>query len=165
MTLLSSIFAFILALFTAHLLNIRINPILLSEALPFLVITIGFDKPYILAHAVFTNPDISPDLRRHRLRDSPAPLRRARDVVVQSIERVGVRIVRDYAIEITVLALGAMSGVTGLTEFCQLAALILGFDCLLLFGLYLSILTVFVEVSTSVFFIVSLYHSSFRALS
>ncbi|EGG00197.1 uncharacterized protein MELLADRAFT_39863 [Melampsora larici-populina 98AG31] len=141
-TLLSSIFAFILALITAHAFHIRINPILLSEALPFLVITIGFDKPYILAHALFTNPNLSPPhLRRHL----PKPALRARDVVVESIERVGVRIFRDYVIEMTVLGLGAMSGVNGLTEFCQLAALILGFDCLLLFGFYVSILTVFVE--------------------
>ncbi|KAH9822387.1 hydroxymethylglutaryl-coenzyme A reductase-domain-containing protein [Melampsora americana] len=141
-TLLSSIFAFILGLITAHVFHIRINPILLSEALPFLVITIGFDKPYILAHAIFTNPNLSPPhLRRH----SPKPALRARDLVVESIERVGVRILRDYVIEMTVLGLGAMSGVNGLTEFCQLAALILGFDCLLLFGFYVSILTVFVE--------------------
>ncbi|KAG0149631.1 hypothetical protein CROQUDRAFT_653469 [Cronartium quercuum f. sp. fusiforme G11] len=140
-TLLSAIFAFILALMTAHILNIRINPILLSEALPFLVITIGFEKPFILAHAVFTNPALSPHLRRN----SQQPILRARDIVVKSIENVGARILRDYVIEITVLGLGAMSGVNGLTEFCQLAAIILGFDCLLLFGFYVSLLTVFVE--------------------
>ncbi|KAI9606559.1 hypothetical protein H4Q26_006093 [Puccinia striiformis f. sp. tritici PST-130] len=126
LTVLSAIFAFILALITAHILGIRINPILLSEALPFLVITVGFDKPYILA------PN--------------EPVRPARDIVVGSISRVGVRIVRDYAIEITVLGLGAISGINGLTEFCQLAGLSLLYDCVLSFGFYISILTVFVEI-------------------
>ncbi|PLW04395.1 hypothetical protein PCASD_26004 [Puccinia coronata f. sp. avenae] len=97
LTVLSAIFAFILALITAHVLGIRINPILLSEALPFLVITVAFDKP-------------------------------------DSISTVGVLIVRDYAIEITVLGLGAISGINGLTEFCQLAGLSLLYDCLLSFG-------------------------------
>ncbi|PLW25050.1 hypothetical protein PCASD_22540, partial [Puccinia coronata f. sp. avenae] len=97
LTVLSAIFAFILALITAHVLGIRINPILLSEALPFLVITVAFDKP-------------------------------------DSISTVGVLIVRDYAIEITVLGLGAISGINGLTEFCQLAGLSLLYDCLLFNG-------------------------------
>lgn len=32
----------------------------MSEALPFLVITVGFDKPFKLAQAVFDNPEIAP---------------------------------------------------------------------------------------------------------
>jgi len=140
LTVLSAIFAFILALITAHILGIRINPILLSEALPFLVITVGFDKPYVLAHAILARPNWSPSLRRRE------PVPPARDIISESINRVGVRIVRDYAIEITVLALGAISGINGLTEFCQLAALSLLYDCLLSFGFYISVLTVFVEI-------------------
>jgi hydroxymethylglutaryl-CoA reductase (NADPH) len=149
LTVLSAIFAFILALITAHVLGIRINPILLSEALPFLVITVGFDKPYVLAHAILSRSNWPPSLRQRE------PVPPARDIVVESISRVGVRIVRDYAIEITVLGLGAISGINGLTEFCQLAGLSLLYDCLLSFGFYISILTVFVEVS--VFFFVFLH--------
>ncbi|OAV99543.1 hypothetical protein PTTG_06102 [Puccinia triticina 1-1 BBBD Race 1] len=141
LTVLSAIFAFILALITAHLLGIRINPILLSEALPFLVITVGFDKPYVLAHAILSRSNRNPALLRSHQQLPPA-----RDIVGDSIARVGVRIVRDYAIEITVLALGAISGINGLTEFCQLAGLSLLYDCLLSFGFYISILTVFVEI-------------------
>ena len=59
-TLISSTFAFLVALLSAYLLNIPIDPVSLSEALPFLVITVGFDKPFRLAQAVFTNPDIHP---------------------------------------------------------------------------------------------------------
>ncbi|PLW54053.1 hypothetical protein PCANC_09463 [Puccinia coronata f. sp. avenae] len=140
LTVLSAIFAFILALITAHVLGIRINPILLSEALPFLVITVGFDKPYVLAHAILIRSNWSPSLRRRE------PVPPARDIVSDSISTVGVRIVRDYAIEITVLGLGAISGINGLTEFCQLAGLSLLYDCLLSFGFYISVLTVFVEI-------------------
>ncbi|CAH7671331.1 3-hydroxy-3-methylglutaryl-coenzyme A reductase [Phakopsora pachyrhizi] len=154
-TIISAIFSFICALVTAHICNIRINPILLSEALPFLVITIGFDKPYILAHSIFTSPDLLPPPHRHRHRhnrlssiSSPdrQPTKPAPDIAVQSVEQVGARILWDYAIEIAVLVMGSLSGVNGLTEFCQLAALILVFDCCLLFGFYVSVLTVFVEI-------------------
>ncbi|PLW32507.1 hypothetical protein PCASD_14656 [Puccinia coronata f. sp. avenae] len=102
LTVLSAIFAFILALITAHVLGIRINPILLSEALPSW--------------------------------SSRWPSTSLRDIVSDSISTVGVLIVRDYAIEITVLGLGAISGINGLTEFCQLAGLSLLYDCLLSFG-------------------------------
>ncbi|KAI7942796.1 hypothetical protein MJO29_012640 [Puccinia striiformis f. sp. tritici] len=142
LTVLSAIFAFILALITAHILGIRINPILLSEALPFLVITVGFDKPYILAYGILSRSNWPCSLKNR----PNEPVRPARDIVVESISRVGVRIVRDYAIEITVLGLGAISGINGLTEFCQLAGLSLLYDCVLSFGFYISILTVFVEI-------------------
>ena len=59
-TLISSIFAFLVSLLAAYLLNIPVDPVSLSEALPFLVITIGFDKPFLLAQAVFQNPEIAP---------------------------------------------------------------------------------------------------------
>ena len=59
-TLISSIFGFLTSLLAAHLLNIPIDPVCLSEALPFLVITIGFDKPFMLAKAIFQNPEIAP---------------------------------------------------------------------------------------------------------
>lgn len=68
-TLISSIFGFLFALFAAYLLNIPVDLIQLSEALPFLVITIGFDKPFLLARAVFQNPEIKPVLA-----PAPAPV-------------------------------------------------------------------------------------------
>jgi len=59
-TLISSIFGFLFALLAAFLLAVPVDPICLSEALPFLVITVGFDKPFLLARAVFSNPQIKP---------------------------------------------------------------------------------------------------------
>lgn len=197
------VFGFLLSLFAAATLGISINPILLSEALPFLVITVGFEKPFILARAVFSNPALTPvnsqggattSLLRSRVPSrahiypsmatstrvsafgpypdiqengeaingnaiessfgngagrslrwgNPVP---AQEIVIQGFDKTGKQIIRDYAIEIAVLVAGALTGVQGLKEFCQLAALILCFDCLFLFGFFASVLTVMVEVS------------------
>lgn len=200
--LMSSTFAFLLAITFASLLGVTVDPICLSEALPFLVILVGFEKPYLLTRAIFTHPDITPSANslsnrersqlilsnldqaakpeigtlgktslavangttamsreesfvralteRLKSEDSlrwaePTPMP-AHEIVVSAVNRVGVPIIRDYLIEIAVMAVGATSGVSGLREFCQLAALILLFDCIFLFAFYVSILTVMVEV-------------------
>ena len=200
--LMSSIFAFLLAITFAYLLGVTVDPICLSEALPFLVILVGFEKPYLLTRAIFTHPEITPSANvlsskerselilsnldqaakpeigtlgktptgasngaaamsreesfvralteRLKNEDSlrwaePTPMP-AHEIVVSAVNRVGVPIIRDYLIEIAVMAVGATSGVSGLREFCQLAALILLFDCIFLFAFYVSILTVMVEV-------------------
>ncbi|OCF33965.1 hydroxymethylglutaryl-CoA reductase (NADPH) [Kwoniella heveanensis BCC8398] len=180
-TLVSSIFAFLVALLSAYLLNVPIDPICLSEALPFLVITVGFDKPFLLAKAVLQNPDIAPvptspemspvddiidesglGLDLGLLHKELAPLERlqrlaegkvrwaapvaAKKIVVDAVRKCGVRIVRDYAVEIAVLSVGAASGIGGLREFCYLAALIMAVDCVFLFSFYVAILSVLVEV-------------------
>ncbi|PWZ03846.1 putative 3-hydroxy-3-methylglutaryl-coenzyme A reductase [Testicularia cyperi] len=195
----SSTFAFLLALTFAYFFGVTVDPICLSEALPFLVILVGFEKPYLLTRAVFTHPEITPsgnslsskerselllnDLDRarpeigtlgkqppvngaaamsreesfvqaltERLKNEsslrwaePTPMP-AHEIVVSAVHRVGVPIIRDYIIEIAVMAVGATSGVSGLREFCQLAGLILVFDCVFLFSFYVAILTVMVEI-------------------
>ncbi|GAC97605.1 HMG-CoA reductase [Pseudozyma hubeiensis SY62] len=200
--LMSSTFAFLLAITFASLLGVTVDPICLSEALPFLVILVGFEKPYLLTRAIFTHPEITPSASSlsnrerselilsnldqaakpeigtlgktptgatngaaavsreesfvraltERLKSEnslrwaePTPMP-AHEIVVSAVNRVGVPIIRDYLIEIAVMAVGATSGVSGLREFCQLAALILLFDCIFLFAFYVSILTVMVEV-------------------
>jgi hydroxymethylglutaryl-CoA reductase (NADPH) len=88
----------------------------------------------------------------------------AREIVVEAVRKAGVSIVRDYAVEIAVLSVGAASGIGGLREFCYLgrlpldirstpvkltayiAALIMAADCVFLFSFYVAILTVMVEV-------------------
>lgn len=52
--MLSSMFAFLFALAAADVLRVSVDPVLLTEALPFLVITVGFEKPYILTKAIFS---------------------------------------------------------------------------------------------------------------
>lgn len=160
-TLVSSTFAFLVALLAAYLLNVPIDPVSMSEALPFLVITVGFDKPFMLAQAVFDNPDIAPiaespqlsptgenaalpsqdgtvlGLDLGQLHKELAPLERlqrlaegkgvrwaapvaAKQLVVDAVSKKGIPIVRDYAIEIAVLSIGAASRIGGLREFCYL---------------------------------------------
>lgn len=131
--LLSSIFAFIFALVTVNALGRPINPILLSEGLPFLVVTIGFEKPFLLTKAVlYTSPSTSS--------------RPIREDVVNGVHVKGGAILRDYFFEIAILVVGAMSGVNGLKQFCFLAAIILAYDCILLFTFYTAILSIKLEI-------------------
>lgn len=175
LSLASSCLAFMFSLLTAWYLEINVNPVLLGEALPFLVITVGFEKPFLLTRAVFSNPAIGPggayagttsrgsmtpvngngNANGHVNPSTMFGLRFAppipsRDIVLGAVGKTGVSIVRDYAIEVAVLVLGAMSGVAGLREFCQLAAVILVFDGLFLMGFFVSVLTIMVEVSLSI---------------
>jgi hydroxymethylglutaryl-CoA reductase (NADPH) len=159
----------------AYLLHMTVNPVTLSEALPFMVVVIGFDKPFVLARAVFRHPAINgneplsakggidyfnyfsaPERRSanssygsEEVNGRSVEPQTAKDIVVSAVNRHGLQIVRDYAIEIAVLLVGAMSGVPGLMEFCQLGALILAFDSFFLFVFYVAIWTVMVEVRHS----------------
>ncbi|GJJ10499.1 hypothetical protein Clacol_004725 [Clathrus columnatus] len=145
----SSIAAFILTLPVASYLNLPLDPICLSEALPFFVIAIGFDKALQLARAVYTHPQFhlptsstgNPSSDKQNMPIKPSHL-----VVIDAFDSVSPAIVRDFAIEIAVLLVGANSRVTGLREFCALAALILTLDCVALCTFYVGILTVLVEV-------------------
>ncbi|KAF8515679.1 hydroxymethylglutaryl-coenzyme A reductase-domain-containing protein [Hysterangium stoloniferum] len=141
----SSIAAFILSLPVAQYLAIPLDPICLSEALPFFVIAIGFDKAHQVARAVFCHPQFA--LPAQNTFSSSEPIKPAREVVLDAVKQVGSSIVRDYAIEVFVLLVGSSSKVTGLKEFCALAAVILTLDCIALFTFYVAILTVLVEVN------------------
>ena len=145
------------------------------------MITIGFEKPLLLARSVFQHPDIAPiaaspemspvtegpadtlGLDLGKLHKELAPLERlqrlaegkgvrwaapvaAKEIVADAVYKSGVPIVRDYAMEIAVLSVGAATGIGGLREFCYLAALIMVADCLFLFTFYVAILSVMVEV-------------------
>lgn len=129
--------------------------VLLSEGLPFLVVTIGFEKSIILTKAVLS---ASLDHRRPPPKDSSTQDRNLKKngvyptsiqyAVQVAIKEKGFEIVRDYAIEILILIAGAASGVQGgLQQFCFLAAWILFFDCILLFTFYTSILSIKLEIN------------------
>lgn len=139
----SAVLAFMLALPLSHYLNIPLDPISMTEALPFLVSTVGFDKPLRLARAVFNHPHLTLPVKEGRWRGHVKP---AGEVVLEAMERSGNLILRDYALEIAVLAMGAKSKVGGLQEFCALAALMLALDCILFGTFYTAILTIMVEV-------------------
>ncbi|PMD38114.1 hypothetical protein L207DRAFT_585029 [Hyaloscypha variabilis F] len=152
-TLFSSVFAFLFGLIVTTKMGVPLNMVLLSEGLPFLVVTIGFEKSIVLTKAVLS---AALDTRRARPQDSPTleakkdgvSLTSMQYAVHVAIQEKGYEIVRDYAIEIFILALGAASGVQGgLQQFCFLAAWILVFDCILLFTFYTAVLNIKLEIN------------------
>lgn len=153
--LLSSLFAFLFGLVVTTKLGVAINMVLLSEGLPFLVVTIGFEKSIILTKSVLS---ASYDSRkRSALTGTPNgvvstptahQLPSIQDAIQLAVKDIGFEIVRDYAIEIAILVAGAASGIQGgLRQFCFLAAWILFFDCILLFTFYTTILCLKLEIN------------------
>ena len=136
----SSLISFLFTLPLCRYLNIPLDPIALTEALPFLVCTVGFEKPLRLAKAVLAHPQALKPQEDGRMKP-------AGEIVLDALDRVGNVILRDYALEIAVLLVGVNSGVGGLKEFCSVAAVALGMDCLMICTFYTAVLTVMVEVS------------------
>ncbi|PBP20981.1 hydroxymethylglutaryl-coenzyme A reductase [Diplocarpon rosae] len=154
-TIFSSVFAFLFGLIVTTKMGVPLNMVLLSEGLPFLVVTIGFEKAIILTKAVLstaldtrrTQPQYSSKLAGldQKYGVSPTSIQYAVQV---AINEKGYIIVRDYAIEICILVAGAASGVQGgLQQFCFLAAWILAFDCVLLFTFYTAVLSIKLEIN------------------
>jgi len=124
----------------------------LSEGLPFLVVTIGFEKSIILTKAVLSS---ALETRKQSAPNDDASSRKkkAQSSTIQyavqaAVREKGFAIVRDYCVEILILIAGAASGIQGgLQQFCFLAAWILFFDCVLLFTFYTAILSVKLEIN------------------
>ncbi|KAF7326925.1 3-hydroxy-3-methylglutaryl coenzyme A reductase [Mycena venus] len=135
----SSVLAMVFAVPVALWLRIPMHPVVLTEALPFLVCTVGFDKPLRLARAVFTHPSRSPTGSNLRLPPSG-------EIILDALSATYYPIIRDYILEIALLALGASSHIPGLAEVCALAALILALDCLMMCTFLAAVLGVMVEV-------------------
>ncbi|KAI1331364.1 3-hydroxy-3-methylglutaryl-coenzyme A reductase [Xylariaceae sp. FL0255] len=149
--ILSSLFAFLFGLNVTTKLGVPITAVLLSEGLPFLVVTIGFEKNIALTRAVLSS---ALEYRKSEQKPSKnAKQSTPSDGVIlfavqRAIKDTGFEILRDYLIEIVVLAGGAASGVQGgLQQFCFLGAWILAFDCILLFTFYTAILCIKLEVN------------------
>ncbi|KAJ9645476.1 hydroxymethylglutaryl-CoA reductase (NADPH) [Exophiala oligosperma] len=155
--LFSSLFAFLFGLVTTTKLGVPINMVLLSEGLPFLVVTVGFEKSIILTKAVLS---ASYDTKRRPTANgsangnvvgpvvAPNAPNSIQDAIQIAIKETGFEIVRDYAVEIAILIAGAASGVQGgLRQFCFLAAWILFYDCVLLFTWYTTILCIKLEIN------------------
>nr|ABG00048.1 HMG CoA reductase [Epichloe festucae var. lolii] len=153
-TLFSSVFAFLFGLAVTTKLGVPISVILLSEGLPFLVVTIGFEKNIVLTRAVLSH---AVEHRRTQGGREVQPGNKSggdksQNIISYAIQAAikdkGYEILRDYAIEILILSLGAASGVQGgLQQFCFLAAWILFFDCILLFTFYTAILSIKLEIN------------------
>ncbi|RMZ78388.1 hypothetical protein DV738_g3891, partial [Chaetothyriales sp. CBS 135597] len=151
--LFSSLFAFFFGLATTTKLGVPINMVLLSEGLPFLVVTVGFEKSIMLTKAVLsaaydtkkTHTSQRNSQRPSLVTNGPPSIESA---IQSAVKEIGFEIVRDYAIEIAFLAAGAASRVQGgFRQFCFLAAWILFFDCVLLFTFYTTILYIKLEIN------------------
>lgn len=155
--LFSGAFSFLFGLLVTTKLGVPINMVLLSEGLPFLVVTIGFEKPIILTRAV-----LSASVKAHNQapktygangnavggQSGTISVNSIQDAIISGVRAKGFEIVRDYCIEIGILVVGAASGVQGgLRQFCFLAAWILFFDGVLLFTFYTTILCIKLEIN------------------
>ena len=142
--LFSSAFAFLFGIMVTLQLGVPENVVLLSEGVPFLVVTVGFEKPIVLTQAVLS-ASIKAKATGNGNGDAPRTIQNA---VQQAVRERGFEIVRDYFVEILILCGGAASGIQGgLRQFCFLAAWTLFFDCILLFTFYTSILTIKLEIN------------------
>ncbi|KIL63528.1 hypothetical protein M378DRAFT_665597 [Amanita muscaria Koide BX008] len=146
----SAVLALLLALSLAMFLRIPIDPLALTEALPFLVCTVGFDKPLRLARTVFLHPHLlTPISVPGSGMSTPGGsqiMKPASKIITESLTMVYPPIIRDYILEIAVLIIGANSKVGGLREVCAFAALLLAVDCFLLCSFLAAILGVMIEV-------------------
>ncbi|KIY45066.1 hypothetical protein FISHEDRAFT_50051 [Fistulina hepatica ATCC 64428] len=130
----SSIVSLLMSIPVALWIGVKIDIIALAEALPFLVCTIGFDKPMRLARTVFTHPEIDDSIdvtvSRGNAPKGEIKQKPAARIILESLDIVYIPILRDYLLEIAVLMIGAQSRVGGLREVCALAAIVLSVDCL-----------------------------------
>lgn len=145
---LSSVLALILSLPLTMWLKIPLDFVTLTEALPFIVCTVGFDKPLRLAKAVFRHPHVSTPPNNAGGTPSNGQLKPSGTVILECLQDVYNPIVRDYVLEIAVLIVGANSKVVGLRDICAFAAVLLAIDCVLMCTFLSAVFVIMVEVST-----------------
>ncbi|KAI3657338.1 hypothetical protein MP638_000816 [Amoeboaphelidium occidentale] len=125
-------------------LGVPVSLIQLCEALPFIVIAIGFDKQYSLAKAILAAKDPA-DLDPSKSRaPSTIPISVRRKVML-GVDAVAANIMKHYLFEIFVLSVGATSGLYGLSEICLVTAITLAIDWLFMFTVFVSMLTLKME--------------------
>jgi hydroxymethylglutaryl-CoA reductase (NADPH) len=137
----SSVLALLISLPLAMWLRIPMEPVALTEALPFLVCTVGFDKPLRLAKATLSHPHVT------KPSNGSNQMKPAAHILIEALAEVCNPILRDYVLEIAVLCVGAYSGVGGLKEVCALATILLAVDCMMMGTFLVSILEIMIEVS------------------
>ncbi|RAK98802.1 hmg-CoA reductase [Aspergillus ibericus CBS 121593] len=146
--LLSGAFAFVLGLGVTTAWGVTVDMLLLTEGIPFLGLTVGFEKPIRFTRSVLC---ASKELGR-RSQSSAGDDDRKRQMIPNAmqvaIDAEGWSIVRSYILEIGALALGAASSPRErFGQFCFLAAWMLLFDAILLFTFYATILCVKLEIT------------------
>jgi hydroxymethylglutaryl-CoA reductase (NADPH) len=137
----NSVLALLISLPIAMSLRIPMDPILLTEALPFVVCIVGFDKPLRLARAVFGHPHLIAPVSPNK------QLKPAAYILLEALSQVCNTILGEYALEIAIMLFGANSGVVGFKEICALMAVLLVVDCFMMTTFLVSVLEIMVEVS------------------
>ncbi|KAI8066535.1 hydroxymethylglutaryl-CoA reductase [Gongronella butleri] len=130
----NGLFSFILGFLTVYALGIKVHPRTLAEALPFLVVTVGFERHFKLTKSVFLARKTSPVSKQDIWK-----------TVLSAVDTIAFPLARDCCIEIFVLCLGAKSGIGGLREFCLLSAILLAFDLFFMFTWYTAVLALKLE--------------------
>jgi len=148
--ILNGTMAFLTALAITRLMGIQLSLRTLSEALPLLVIVVGFEKPCQLTKSVLlASVSDGRETPVHALDDR---IRRghvssiAKRKVLTGVNTAGPMILKQVSLEMGVLMIGALSRIEGLWEFCTLSMLILAIDCLFLFTFYMSALALKLEI-------------------
>ncbi|OAD07314.1 hypothetical protein MUCCIDRAFT_33890 [Mucor lusitanicus CBS 277.49] len=129
----SGFFSFMLSLATVYKLGAPVSPVLLSEATPFLVVTIGFERPYKLTKCIFEQESNNTDNSN------------VLQIISRSVEMMAPTLIRDGLLEIVVFILGAKSTLPGLREFCLMSAFLIAYDMMLMFTWYISVLSLKLE--------------------
>ncbi|KAI9187950.1 3-hydroxy-3-methylglutaryl-coenzyme A (HMG-CoA) reductase isozyme [Blastocladiella emersonii ATCC 22665] len=149
--------AFLAALAITRTLEVPVTIVMLAEATPFLVITVGFERPYLLAKAILLaqppptaalhaeDSAVELDTASTSHTSSSSVSRAVLDKVAAGVAAVGPTMVRDLLAEISVLSLGAVSGVRGLAEFCTVGALILVLDGLCMFTVFVAVVAMHLD--------------------
>ena len=143
----------IFAVSVVALLNVPINWVQMGEGIPFLVIVVGFEKPVVLAQSILNAREPAPTETRTKPNSHTRPSTSSASDVPVSVRRklmlgldeTGPLLMKHYAVEIAVLLLGYVTGIPALSEFCLVASLILFWDMVNMFTLFLSVLTLKME--------------------
>ncbi|KAJ2415285.1 3-hydroxy-3-methylglutaryl-coenzyme A (HMG-CoA) reductase isozyme [Coemansia sp. RSA 2530] len=140
--------AFVCAVVAMHALGYAINAVLLTEALPFLVICVGFDKSLTLTRAVLLaaytdRPQRAQGAAALKRADASATVTPAQiqAQIARGVDKCATRLARDYLFEIGILSVGVCSGVAQLHEVCLISSFILMFDGAFMLTLYAAVLT------------------------
>ncbi|KAJ2057366.1 3-hydroxy-3-methylglutaryl-coenzyme A (HMG-CoA) reductase isozyme [Coemansia sp. S146] len=139
--------AFVFAIVAMRLLGYSINAVLLTEALPFLIICVGFDKSLTLTRSVllaaYTDRSQRPQASGLLKRADSATVTPAQiqTQIAKGVDKCATGLARDYLFEIGILSIGVCSGVAQLHEVCLISSFILMFDGIFMFTLYSAVLT------------------------
>jgi hydroxymethylglutaryl-CoA reductase (NADPH) len=128
----NSTFAFVLGLVLTRLTGVTLSHLELIQAIPFFVVAIGFEKPFLLTKAIY---------------ESVASQGKGslREKVWSGVQNVGPSIATDYGIESLVLFVSGLFSSSAINRFCVLAGFVVLLDGVLLFSFYMAVLILKLE--------------------